>query len=111
MNCPRCTRPPLRSHDELFCLIHGTFYEPKRAWDTPGRPLGIPGRQCVRYGTAGPELTEWTPMERHVWKTWEEGDPVNDLGCPDCDRIFESVSGLGLHRSKKHGIRGRQEHW
>ena len=39
--CPRCGARVLRDHDTMFCLVHGTVVEPRRAWDVAdGRAIG-----------------------------------------------------------------------
>jgi hypothetical protein len=88
----------LRAHDELLCLVHGTVYEPSRAWDPPEPCLSTKGRA----GTVGPEPRPWTQMDRLLWDTWREGDPI-DTECPVCGDSFYSIVGAEQHRRKIHG--------
>lgn len=77
--CPRpgCGRQTFRSHDEFFCMVHGTFATPVRAWDLPStrEEQVAPGTQRRRhsYTPAGPR---WTHEERHWWELEERGEPV-----------------------------------
>jgi hypothetical protein len=41
-------------------------------------------------------------MDRLLWDTWREGDPI-DTECPVCGDSFYSIVGAEQHRRKIHG--------
>lgn len=76
LTCPRCAVPPLRSHDEVFCLAHGEVYAPIRAWETAPETQVPLEFVAQRRKKAGHVPMPWTKKELHIFETWREGDPV-----------------------------------
>lgn len=73
--CPRCERPPVVSHDEVFCLVHGQVHEPVRAWEVqPIGEISREGRARVRQPTVG--NLPVTAEEREWWRLEALGLPV-----------------------------------
>lgn len=77
--CPRCAGRLVRSHDELWCMVHGEVWAPVRAWETAPADGTLEQTRTGRSRTYGARLdtvVPWTDAERRAWETWREGDPV-----------------------------------
>jgi uncharacterized C2H2 Zn-finger protein len=93
-----------------------------------GRPIGAPvatsgpGATCPTCGVTlkdrnglsahvrrnhGTTLTELEgrPPRGSAERTTSDGNP-DPFTCPECGDTFNSPQGIGVHRSKKHGVRG-----
>lgn len=89
MTCPRCNVPGLRSGDEYFCLNHGTFYTPVRAWDAPSTVI----EQEKRNRATVTPFLRWGEKDTEVWENWQEGDPVCEGNCGIYSEVKLHLSG------------------
>ena len=35
-------------------------------------------------------------------------NPINPMACPECGQVCKDATGLGVHRSVKHGVTGKK---
>lgn len=73
--CPRCERPPVVSHDEVLCLVHGQVHEPVRAWEA--QATGDMAR-AGKVRTVQPVVghVPFSAEEREWWRLEALGLPV-----------------------------------
>lgn len=106
--CPRpgCGRQAFRSHDELFCIVHGTFYTPFRATDLPGADTSPSQRirKRISQATAGPA---WTPDEIAAWA--EEGVSIEGVPTVEHGSFRVYASGCRCELCNAPHVRGRKK--
>jgi hypothetical protein len=72
---PRCRQPRIwRDRDGFYCVDHGTFGEPTRAWDLPTETTQG-AKKLMRIVMPCPE---WTVEQLREWETWQPGDAIPD---------------------------------
>ena len=99
-HCPRCHAPLIRNHDVRECLIHGTQWEPPRAYDAAGLWDQADREEMkargIRPGTWGATVVV-KPVPAWQFEDYEEGFP---RVC--CGRPWSDAHRYGIHRARMH---------
>ncbi|MBI5289934.1 MAG: hypothetical protein HY873_13255 [Chloroflexi bacterium] len=107
-NCRRCSRPPVRNHDELVCFTHGLIADPIRGGDLvdgfvgPDAPRSPGGKPIAPRAP----LLPVTESERQAWARMEAGEDVPEsrgVECPRCSVEFSPL-GIGSHMRNAHRL-------